>query len=310
LIYYNPSSENELRLLIVRHHGCESLEVLVARIDLHATIEQVDFPEQVWKWLDLLGEMLVATHTETLTHESYLANDSFKKLMVVGVNRMLRTLNSIYLLLRCEYIDLAAAQVRILCETLITLVFVARDKAVLAPKFWGYYTIEAFETAAAMMELERERAKPEHLHSMETWLDQQRPEYERLKPTYSYVVSKGKNMGKSQPYINWCNRNLAQQAQDCGGELNRLYRLVYKQMSSYVHCSAFSLRHQTAYSRGHYDGRIVHHDIATLVRTTAAVWVEMCKFLAGELEWNLIGPANAVAKEVEMLDQTQFGKGK
>ena len=38
--------------------------------------------------------------------------------------------------------------------------------------------------------------------------------------------------------------------------------------------------------------------------------VEMCKFLAGELEWNLIGRGNAVAKEVEMLDQTQFGKGK
>ncbi len=281
----------------------------VARIDLHATIEQVDFPEPVWKWLDLLGEMLVATQTEALNHERYLADDPFKKLMVVGVNRMLRTLNSIYLLLRCEYIDLAAAQVRILCETLITLAFVARDRAVLAPKFWNYYTIEAFETAAAMVELEREHAKPEHLRSMEAWLDQQRPEYERLKPTYSYVVSKGKDMGKSRPYINWCNRNLAQQAQDCGGELNRLYRLVYKQMSSYVHCSAFSLRHQTAYSRGHYDGGIVHRDIATLVRTTAAVWVEMCKFLAGKLEWNLIGPATAVAEEVEMLDQTQFGTG-
>ena len=160
-----------------------------------------------------------------------------------------------------------------------------------------------------MVDLERLRVRPQHLQSMEALLDQLRPEYERLKPNYSYVVTEGKDTGKRRPYINWCNRNLAQQAQDCGVELNRLYRLVYKQMSSYVHCSAFSVRHQTAYSRLHYDGEIVHRDIAALVRTTAAVWVEMCKFLAGKLEWNLISSATEVAEEVEVLDQTQFGTG-
>lgn len=279
------------------------------RIDLHATIEQVDFPEPVWKWLDLLGQVLVTTQTEALSHDTYLADDPFKKLLVAGVNRMIRTLNSIYLLLRCEYIDLAAAQVRILCEALITIAFVDRDKAALAPKFWNYYTIEAFETATAIVELERHRAKPQHLRSMEEWLNGKRTLYERLKPSYMYIVSKGKDKGKSRPYVNWCNRNLAQQAQDCGAELSRLYRLVYKQMSSYIHCSAFSLRHQMAYSRAHYDGGIVHRDIATIVNTTVAVWVEICKFLEEKLRWNLIGPATAVAEEVELLDQTQFGAG-
>lgn len=277
------------------------------RIDLQATIDQVDFPDPVWKWLDLLGEMLVVTQTEALNHEGYLADDPFKKLLVVGVNRMIRTLNSIYVLLCIEYIDLAAAQVRILCETLITLNFVAIDRAVRAPKFWDYYIIEAFETASAMVELERHSANPQHVRSMEEWLNGHRAEYDRLKPNYMYIVSKGKDMGKYRPYVNWCNRNLAQQAQDCGGELSHLYQLVYKQMSSYIHCSAFSLRHQIAYSREHYDGGIVHRDIATLVRTTAAVWMEICKFFSRELKWNLMGQAAGVAAEVEILDQTQFG---
>lgn len=279
----------------------------MARIDVHSTIERMEFPEPIWRWLDLLGDILVATESEAHKQTSYVANDHFKKLLVVGVNRMLRSLSSIYLLLRCEYMDLAGAQVRILCESLIALAFVARSKSERAPKFWSYYAIEAYETAAAMVELERYRARPEHVRAMEIWLGNMRAEYERLKPSYTYVVSKGKYAGKVKPYINWCNRSLAKQAEDCGGEFGRLYRLVYRQMSSYVHCSAFSLRHQIAYSAGHYDERIVHSDIATIVRTTAAVWVEICKFLAVHLGWNLVDTAAMVAAEVELLDRAQFG---
>jgi hypothetical protein len=93
----------------------------VARINLKATIDQVDFAAPVWEWLDLLGEMLVLTQGEGLAHEGYIADDPFKKLMVFGVNRMIGTMNSIYILLRCEHIDHAASHVRLLCEALITL---------------------------------------------------------------------------------------------------------------------------------------------------------------------------------------------
>lgn len=281
----------------------------MARIDLRATIERVDFPEAIWDWLDLLGDMVAAIQAEGLKREggtTVVADDPFRRLLIAGFNRMDRILGAIYILLRCEYIDLAASQVRILCETLITLTFVSRDRAALAPRFWSYYTIEAFETAAAMVELEQHRARPEHVRSMQAWLETQRADYERLKPTYMQMVLRGRNKGKTKPYINWCNRTLAQQAHDCGSELERLYRLVYRQMSSYVHCSAFSLRHQLAYSRAHYDGKVVHIDVIAIVRTTGAVWVEICKFLAEQLGWDLIGPAQAMSKAIEDLEQAQF----
>ncbi len=278
----------------------------MARINLQATIDRIDFPGPVWQWLDLCGDMLVATQEEGLAHETFVADDPFKKLMVFGTNRMIGTLNSIYILLRCEYIDLAAAQVRVLCEALITLCYVAREPAARAASFWDYYTIEAFETATTMVELERGRSRPEHVAAMERWLAERQPEYDRVKPRYTYVVPSGKDRGKQRPFRNWCNRSVAEQATECGDDLNRLYRLVYKQMSSYVHCSAFSLRRQAGYSGAHYDAGVVHRDMATLVRTTAIVWIEMAKFLADGLGWNLMPRAAALAEAIERLDDEHF----
>lgn len=278
----------------------------MSRINLQATIDNADFAEPVWEWLDLLGEMLVITQREGLAHEGFIADDPFKKLMVFGVNRMIGILNSIYILLRCEHIDQAAAQVRLLCEALITLRFVARDPIGFAPSFWDYYTIEAFETANAMVEIECGRSKPENIRQMESLLDELRAEYERLRPKYMYVCTRGKDKGKLRPFKNWCNKSVAGQADACGEELKRLYRLIYKQMSSYIHCSAFSLRRQAAYSRAHYDAKVVHRDMATLVRTTALVWIEMAKFLAERLGWDLMPKAVDVAANVELLDQKHF----
>lgn len=281
----------------------------MARVNLQATIDRIDFPEPVWEWLDLLGEMLVATQEEALAHEGYIADDPFKKLMLFGTNRMVGTLSSIYILLRCEHIDLASAQVRVFCEALITLSFVARNQDALAPKFWDHYTVEAFETASALVELERGRLKPEHVRGMERWIEERRPEYEGIKPKYMYVVTSGKDKDKSRPYRNWCNRSLAEQAEDCGGELTRLYRIIYKQLSSYVHCSAFSLRRQAAYSGAHYDVGVVHRDMATLVRMTAVIWVEMAKFLAERLRWDLMPKAAAIAASLELLEERHFSAG-
>jgi hypothetical protein len=239
-------------------------------------------------------------------HEGYVVDDQFRRLMVSGVNRMIGSLTAIYTLLRCELIDIAAAQVRVFCEALITLEFVARDPQTLAPQFWDYYTIESFETVTAMVELERGRARPEHIRAMEEWLARQRPEYERLRDRYTFIPTRGKNAGKRLPFVNWCNVRVSEQARLCGAELHRLYRLVYKQMSTYVHCTAFSLRRQTAYSRNHYDAGVVHRDIATLVRTTGIVWVEMARFLEEHLEWRLLGPAATIAEAIEQLDARHF----
>jgi hypothetical protein len=212
------------------------------------------------------------------------------------------------MLLRCEYIDVAAAQVRVLCDALITLSFVAKDPLPRAALFWDYYTIEAFETASAMGELERGRAKPEHLAAMEIWLAERRAEYERLRPRYTYVARKGRDKGKTRPFKNWCNFPVRDQAKECGADLERLYRLVYKQMSSYIHCTAFSLRRQAAYSGKHYDVGVVHCDIAMLVRTTGLVWIEIAKFLSDKLGWNLMGQAAGFAEASERLDEQHFGR--
>jgi len=271
----------------------------MARINLHAMVDQATFPDAVWDWLDLLGDILVNTQKEALVHETYVADDPFKRLLLWDVNRMIGSLNSIYILLRMDLIDLAAAQVRILCEAVITLCYVARDPGSLAPQFWGYYIIEAFELGTNMIEMETGRAKPEHILQMKEWLNNLQPEYEKAKRRYTYVDSKG----KSRPYINWCNRQVAKQAEDCGGEFPRLYKLVYKQLSSYVHCSAFSLRRQAAYSRVHYDVTLVHLDVSTIVRTTAIVWLEMAKFLSEACEWDLNDAGVAVAKRVAELEE-------
>lgn len=278
-------------------------DVSVARLNLQATIDRIDFAKPVWQWLDLCGDMVVATQNEGLAHESFVADDSFKRLMVFGTNRIIASLNSIYILLRCEYIDLATAQVRVLCEALIVLSYVAKEPKVNADLFWDYKTIEAFETARTMVELERSRAKPEHVTAMERWLEDRRPEYELLKPRYTYVVPYGKSKGKTRPYRNWCNRSVEEQAKECGDGLNRLYKLVYKQMSPYVHCSAFSLRRQAAYSGQHYDADVVQDDIAMLVRTTASVWIEVAKFLSDTLGWDLMAPAAALAQAIDRLEE-------
>jgi hypothetical protein len=46
--------------------------------------------------------------------------------------------------------------------------------------------------------------------------------------------------------------------------------------------------------------------MATLVRTTAVIWVEMAKFLTERLGWDLISKAADIAAKVELLDQKHF----
>ena len=41
----------------------------VARLNISATIETVDFPPEAWEWLDLLGDIIGGTQAEALAHE-------------------------------------------------------------------------------------------------------------------------------------------------------------------------------------------------------------------------------------------------
>ena len=70
------------------------------RIDLAKTIERIEFPEKVWEWLDLFGEVLGITQDEAIYQEErFVADTPFKRYLSCSINKDLCTLNSIYILL-------------------------------------------------------------------------------------------------------------------------------------------------------------------------------------------------------------------
>jgi hypothetical protein len=76
------------------------------RIDICETISRIDFPEKVWEWLDLFGDILAETQREAMHQErTFLADTPFKKILLCTINKDLSTLNAIYILLRCVLIQ-------------------------------------------------------------------------------------------------------------------------------------------------------------------------------------------------------------
>jgi hypothetical protein len=250
------------------------------RIDYAETIRRVELPERIWRWLDLLGDAIGATQEVGLRHENYVADTPYKKLLVISGNKQIANLNAILYLLRCEMIHQAAAHVRLFCEGLITVTFIARDPETRATRFWGYSDIDAFNVASAMLEAVKGSGHRDAIAGLERFLGTARPKYESLKPSYTFIDKRR----RPRPFSNWCNMSVRQQAEECGSEMEALYRLVYTQMSAYVHGSAWSLRRQLAYSRAHYDEDVVHNDVATVVRTALGVWLEWARFCDGELQ--------------------------
>lgn len=263
------------------------------RIDLSATSERIEFPEDVWTWLDLLGDVVAVTQREALAHEDYVADTPHKLLLLRSVNRDLSTLNAVYVLLRFELIHQAASHVRLLCEALITICHISRDPTVRVPLFLDYATIDEFRILSALLGWERETAKPGPVAALEARRTALQPDYDRLLPTYS----------RRRP-ANWCNASVKTQAKECN--LDKLYEIVYGQMSAYVHGSAWSLRRQTAYSQKHYDAEVVLVDVATIVRTTIAVWLEWAKFVDRGLGWALVATAPSIVSRCNALDAKQF----
>jgi hypothetical protein len=274
------------------------------RIDLVKTIEMVTFPDEVWEWLDLLGEIIIVTQEEALRHDlsaDFIADTPYKIILVSAINRDIKSIMSIYMLLRCEFINQAAAHVRLFCESLIILRYISLDKDHRSKLFNDFVVIEQYEILNAMLQWEQEHADPAAVGKSLALLKEKEPAYQKLKPLYSYY-----RKGKQRPFNNWCNRRIDEQAHDCGPDIKRLYKLVYKQMSAYVHGSAWSLRRQLSYSAIHYNPQVVHVDIATIVRTALAVWVEWAKFVDKELQWNLLERSVDFINQINELDKKHF----
>lgn len=274
------------------------------RIDIGSTFNQVTFPDNVWRWIDLLGDILAANQAEALRHESFIADTDYKKLTVRWINRDLATYTAIYVLLRAELIHQAAAHVRHSCEALITLSYVAQAPEERVPLFLGYSSIESYELVEAMLAHERHLARESHVLRAERMLKALTADYELARATYTFKD----RSGNSRRFRNWCNTTLEEQARACGGELPRIYRVVYSQLSAYVHGSAWSLRRQYGYSRAHYSPQVVLTDIATVVRAAALVWLQWARVCQEQLGWEFNDFRQVVARRIEILDLITFSE--
>ena len=86
--------------------------------------------------------------------------------------------------------------------------------------------------------------------------------------------------------------------------MQKLYALGYRQLSAYVHGSAWALRRQEAYIRTGYDQTVVMVDFANLTRILLAVWVEWLKIMSQELGWQALGRAHSLVDRCNELDET------
>lgn len=273
------------------------------RIDISETIKRVDFPEKIWEWLDLFGDVVATAQQEAIYQEqNFIADNPYKKFLLCAINKDLSTLNTIYILLRCELIHQASSHIRLLCESLITLQYVSMEPDLRADLFWGYADIETYKITSAILEWESGTANPIHVERLKAFKDSISGQYEKAKNHYSFMNRKKKR----KPFSNWCNKTISKQAQECGRSFQRLYALVYRQLSAYIHGSAWSLRRQISYSRDHYQIDVIHNDVASIVRTAIVVWIEWAKFCVVNMNWRLEKSINDISYRLKEMDGRHF----
>ena len=264
--------------------------------------EQVTFPDDVWEWIDLYHDAIAIIGTEGMTHESDTAETPYQQLMVSLVHRDLSSMNSIYLLLRAELLHQAAAQVRLLCEGIITWRYVALDAEARTNQFREFSPIEACRFAEALLEWKDESTNPIHVEKLERGIEELKGERQEVFERFKFTDRNG----KVRQFRNWANMDIRGQADGCGADTLRLYDVVYRQMSAYVHGSAWSLRRQRAYSRMYHDPSVVHTDIATIVRTAIVIWEQWCRTCEEELGWDITAAVPAIAERMKALDAAHF----
>lgn len=191
---------------------------------------------------------------------------------------------------------------RLLCESLITLKYISLKSKSRSDLFWGYADIEAYEISSSILGWESSTANPVHVKRLRAFQESLFGKYEKGKETYTFADKKGRR----RSFSSWCNKSISAQARECGPVFQRLYELVYKQMSSYIHGSAWSLRRQVSYSRDHYQPDVILNDIATIIRTALVVWVEWAKFCIQILNWRLLDTIDKVPKRLQEMDARHF----
>ena len=130
----------------------------MARIDLEKTIARVDFPPEIWAWLDLVGEMIAVTQEEALEREhTFVATTPYQHLLRRFINREISSLSAIYALLRMELVYQAAAHIRLFCENVITLRYILLDPDERSKAFLDYAALDAYKIGKAYLQWESQR---------------------------------------------------------------------------------------------------------------------------------------------------------
>ena len=273
----------------------------MTRIDIEKTIARVDFPPEIWAWLDLVGEMIAVTQEEALERErTFEATTPYQHLLRRFINREIGSLNAIYTLLRMELVYQAAAHIRLFCENVITLRYILLDPDERSKAFLDYAAIDAYKIGAAYLQWESQTANPQHAEAMRLQQADLEKRFVEVHGRYTYVARKSK---KTREFKNWCNLSLKDQADKCGAEMQKLYALGYRQLSAYVHGSAWALRRQGAYIRTGYDQTVVMVDFANLTRILLALWVEWLKIMSQELGWQALERAHSIVDRCNELDE-------
>jgi hypothetical protein len=275
-------------------------ELEVVRIDLEKTIARLDYPPEIWAWLDLVGEMIVVTQEEALERErTFVATTPYQHLLRRFINREISSLNAIYALFRMELVYQAAAHIRLFCENVITLRYILLKPDERSKGFLGYAAVDAYEIGKAYLQWESLTAKPHHVEAMSLQQAELERHFREVHRRYTYVDHKG----KPRAFKNWCNLTLKDQANECGAEMQKLYALCYRQLSAYVHGSAWALRRQESYSRTGYDRTVVMIDFANLTRILLAVWVDWLKIMSDRLGWQALDRAHGIVDRCDRLDE-------
>lgn len=270
----------------------------MGRVDIGATLSAIDFPQRTWDQLDLLGEVIRVTDAEALRLDAvFHADTPYKGFLVAMVREQLSSLKAVYLLLRAELVHQAASHVRLFCEGVISLRYISLDPDVRTSRFLDYAAIEAYDAAMALMEWEARTAPSAHVARLKTTIELMHERYDSLRPLYQ-SPRKG---GGQRNYRNWSDVSIASQAKEGGEKFERLYRLVYAQMSAYVHGSAWSLRHSHAYSQKAHHAETVYSDVAAVVTASIAVWIEFASLAKELLDGRLAESATAIVNRARSL---------
>jgi len=59
------------------------------RIDISETIKLINFPDKIWEWLDLLGDILTATQAEAIYQDqTFIADTPLKRFFFVRLTKI------------------------------------------------------------------------------------------------------------------------------------------------------------------------------------------------------------------------------